>query len=281
VLAAGGHRVVTLSAREGPIDRSGAAFPARDALVRRLGGIDVLVHLAGIAHRKASPQMLERINVDWPAHLYEAAAEAGVADFVFLSSIKVLGDVSEQPLVESDGYAPRDDYARSKTNAEIRLTALAESAGRPRLVVIRSPLVYGPGVRANFRALLALADWGRRGLPLPLGGARAPRSLIGVRNLCDAVLTATGQEGIIHAADGEDVCVAELLRALEARRLISVPAGIMRAVLDLAGRHALFERLYCPLQVDTGRLRSVLGWTPPFSLGEQLEETAQWFRRSR
>lgn len=245
-----------------------------------LEGVEAVIHLAAIAHRHAGADELERINARWPVALYRAAEAAGVSEFVFLSSIKVLGNVSAAPFKEMDSYRPGDEYARAKMRAELDLLGASES-GRLGLTIIRPPLVYGPGVKANFLSLLRLAALGARGLPLPFGAARAPRSLIGIRNLCSLISTALGAGGIVHAADREDLQVAALLRSLGARRLISVPAPVMRMLLTLTGRRGVFERLFEPLQVDQRQSVQRLGWAPPHTVAEQLEETLAWFRRSR
>jgi len=271
MLRASGVEVIGVASEAEALGPAATEARMRDALA----GVDTVIHLAAIAHRTADPAALDQVNARWPVRLYEAAVGAGVADFVFLSTLKVLGDVSDAPLSESDAYRPGDAYARSKVQAEI---GLRSAAGSSTLTIVRPPLVYGPGVKANFLALLRVAAWGARGVPLPFGGARAPRSLIGVHNLCSLIRRAIGEEGIVHGADPEDLTVASLLERLGARRLVDMPPRLMRSLLGLSGRQAVYERLFLPLQIDRCASMRRLGWVPPFTTDEQLEETLAWFR---
>src|SRR5690606_21377789 len=168
-------------------------------LARVLEGVDVVHFLAGIAHEAVAAsdrQGLQQVNVAAPCAWLRAADRAGVAQFVWLSSIKVLGDRSERPLRPEDPYRPGDPYAASKAEAERRL--LDEPLRTTKLAVVRPPLVYGPGVRGNFAALLRWSDspW-----PLPVGGADAPRSLVAAANLSDLLVRlGRGASGIFHVA---------------------------------------------------------------------------------
>ena len=249
---------------------------------QRLEGVDLVVHLAGLAHRRAGRDELLTVNERWPVTLFEAASVAGVTDFVWLSSIKVLGDSSEQPLREADAYRPADEYAESKMRAEIKLLDIAPTSATS-LSIIRPPLVYGPGVKANFAALIRLAERCGRGLPLPLGAATAKRSLIGVANLCDLIVTVPGHSGIFHGADAEDISVANLLLSLGARpdRLLAVPASFGRRLAQLTGQLSLYGKLFRPLQVDQRATCEALRWRPPLTMAEQIEETVAWYRQTR
>ena len=247
-----------------------------------LEGIDLVVHLAGVAHRRAPLDELLAVNERWPVTLFEAASAAGVADFVWLSSIKVLGDTSEQPLRATDAYRPADEYAESKMRSEIKLLDIAP-ASKTVLSIIRPPLVYGPGVKANFAALIRLAQRCGRGLPLPLGAATAMRSLIGVANLCDLMVTVPGHSGIFHGADAEDISVVKLLEALGARhaRLLPLPASLLRGLAALTGQRGLYGKLFQPLQIDQRATLSALHWQPPLTMAEQIEETVAWYRQKQ
>lgn len=247
-----------------------------------LGSADAVVHLAAIAHRGASEAELRRVNVDATLRLAEAAA-GRVRRFVFLSSVKVHGeDSGTGAFRESDAPRPRDAYGRSKLAAEQGLTELADRTGLE-LIVIRPPLVYGPGVKANF---LRLLRWVDSGWPLPFGSLNNRRSLIGSGNLVDAIARCVehpAANGPFLVSDAEPVSTAALVSsiasALERRaRLVRVPAVLLRAAGALACHSDEMRRLTGNLVVDTSRMFRVLDWRPPLSLEEGLADTARWFR---
>jgi len=231
-----------------------------------LAGIDHVVHMAGLAH--AGPGLDEalyrRINTDATLELARAAATAGVRRFVYLSSIKALsGAFDGPPLAEGTEPAPSDVYGRSKLAAEQGLAELDLD-----WVALRPVLVYGPGVKANMAALLRLAQ---SPLPLPLGGLRAPRSLLAVENLAEAILFAltpacpAGQAYTV--SDPEPISVAEMLGAMRvglgrAPGLLPVPEPLLRALARLAGREETFVKLAGSLVARPERLLKA-GWRPP------------------
>jgi nucleoside-diphosphate-sugar epimerase len=235
---------------------------------RALEGADAIVHLAAHAHGRGAGASLDRLNVDATLAAAAAARDAG-ARFVFVSSIKVHGERSTAPLREYSPLAPHDAYALSKVKAEQALRALAGL--RP--TVLRPPLVYGPGVKANFLALLrAIA----RGLPLPLASIDNRRSLVYVGNLADAVarcLDNPRSEGRTYlVTDGEAVSTPALCReigvALERpARLFPFPQALLPV-----------PQLTQSLEADASAIRGELGWQPPFSLREGLRATARWYR---
>jgi nucleoside-diphosphate-sugar epimerase len=253
-----------------------------------LEGVECVVHCAGMAHVELrSPEDLaraEQTNTGATRALARAAAAAGVQQFIYLSSAKIMGERSgAQPWTEDDPPAPADPYAHSKAAAE---AALAEVAGATDLcvTVLRPPLVYGPGVRANFLRLLALADsrW-----PLPLGSAHAPRSLVYVGNLVDAIAACIGRRDAcgqtFFVTDGQDLAVAELLRLLRnglsrPTRLLPCPAAPLQLAAATAGRTDDLQRLLAPAQCSSQRLRERLGWTPPVPLAHALRITTDWYR---
>jgi len=247
-----------------------------------LEGVDVVFHLAGVAHRQATEEELERVNTQSPALLAIAAESAGVESFVWLSSIKVLGETSTEPLSEDAVYAPADPYARSKTRGEQNLRELTVRPGF-RLSIVRPPLVYGVGVKANVLALLSLARLAQRGIPLPLGAAQAPRSLLAVSNLCQfLMLAATRGDGLLHVADPRDLSVAQLLECLcrgRRLRLWSVPEATMRWLLRMAGREGIYRRLFEPLQMDCRDSFRRLDFHPAQDSGPLLDEMMTWFLR--
>ena len=254
-----------------------------------LDGVDAVVHLAARAHvmaEGAADPLAEyrRVNRDGTRRLAEAAIAAGVARFVFLSSVKVNGEATRgEPVTEDDTPAPEDAYATSKWEAE---QALAEaSGGGIETVVLRTPLVYGPGVKANFLSLLKLCD---TALPLPLGGIDGNRrSLIYLGNLADAL-----RRALVHGAaagrtylvrDSEDVSTAGLVRRIRRAlgrppRLVTVPAGALRAALVVTGPRPAAERLLGSLAVDASRINRELGWTPPYTMDQGLHATVSWYR---
>lgn len=253
--------------------------------------IDALVHLAGRAHvlqEDAADPLAEcrRINRDATLNLARQAAAAGVKRLVFVSTVKVNGEGREASYTALDTPDPRDAYAISKWEAEQGLHEIAAQTGLE-VVILRPPLIYGPGVKANFLRLLQAVD---RGIPLPLGAVRNRRSLLYVENFASALLAclthpeAAGKTYFVR--DGEDVSSAELVRRLahalgRPARLVPVPAMLLRAAGALLGKKAAVERLLGSLTVDDTPLRRELGWAPPFSLDEGLAATARWYLQHR
>lgn len=251
-----------------------------------LAGVDVVIHLAARVHQggRDDAPAHQRTNALGSRGLAEAAAAAGVRRFVFLSSTKVMGDVSpaHRPWRETDPPRPTDAYGQSKWQAE---QALHEVASRSTMVVVtlRPPLVYGSGVKANFRALMKAV---MRGLPLPLGAIDNRRSLVFVGNLVDAILRcvddprAAGQTFFV--CDGEDVSTPALIRAVaqalgRPARLVPVPPALLVLGARLLGRGAQASRLCGSLAVDGTHLRTTLGWLPPYTMREGLAETARTY----
>ncbi len=247
---------------------------------RLLDGATAAVHLAGMAHAplgRVARDALWRVNVEATADLARAAAAAG-ARLVFVSSAKVLGATGH--FDDAAPPAPPDLYAESKWAAERALAAV------PGLdyVILRPPLVYGPGVGANFRKLLKLMD---TGLPLPFAAVAARRSLIGGANLADAIRVCLAAEvpdrRAYLVADGAAPSLAELLRAIAAglgrpARLFPFPVPALAALARLAGRGEIVERLFADLVVDDRDFRIVHGWQPPVPFAQGLAETCAWFR---
>ncbi|MEI5996878.1 SDR family oxidoreductase [Paraburkholderia bengalensis] len=250
---------------------------------------DCVVHLAARVHvmndDTPDPDAAFRAtNVDGTLRLAAAARQHGVRRFVFVSSIKAVAEQDNgQPLREDNRAQPEDAYGRSKRAAEEALVRLGDESGLD-IVIVRPPLVYGPGVRANFLRLMD-AVW--RGVPLPLGAVEARRSMVYVRNLADALVHCVtdprASRQCFHVADGVAPTVAELVRSLarhlgKPSRMLPVPASWLRTVGRLTGRSAQVDRLIGNLQVDTSHIRQTLGWQPPFSTDEGLSATADWYR---
>lgn len=250
-----------------------------------LAGVDTVIHLAARAHADPAvdePRRYAEVNAAGTRRLVEAAAGAGVRRFVFVSSIAVYGHASAQrPLTEDTATAPQSPYARSKLEAEACLWDASARSGLE-VVVIRPPLVYGPGAPGNFRRLLGLID---RGLPLPVGSVRNSRSMIGVTNLADLLATAATHAAaanrVFVAADGEDLSTADLMRRLAGHmqrpfRAWPFPPPMLRALAWSAGRVDTYDRLFGSLTVDASRARTLLGWRPPATLDEGLAASASW-----
>ncbi|PMS15855.1 NAD-dependent dehydratase [Trinickia dabaoshanensis] len=250
---------------------------------------DCVVHLAARVHvmrdTAADPLAIYRAtNVEGSLRVARAAKARGAKRFVFVSSIKAVAERDGGvPLRESDPPRPEDAYGRSKQEAE---TALREFGARTGLeiVIVRPPLVYGPGVRANFLQLIrAIAG----GIPLPLGAVAAQRSLVYVGNLVDALVACAidprAANECFHVADGRDLSVSELAEAIgrhlhRRARLVPVPVAWLRAAGRLLGRADQVSRLVDGLRVDTAHLRATLGWNPPYTVDEGLAATANWYR---
>jgi nucleoside-diphosphate-sugar epimerase len=225
------------------------------------------------------------VNVAGTLALARQAAEAGVRRFVFISSIKVNGELtlSGRSFLPDDTPAPEDAYAISKLEAERGLMAISRDTGIE-IVIIRPPLVYGPGVKGNFAAMIR---WIRRGVPLPLGAVHNRRSLVALANLVDFIVLCADRERSPRAAnevfliaDGEDVSTTELLRKVARAyggkpRLLPVPARWMRFAAGLLGKGAVADRLLGSLVVDSLKARDLLGWRPVISMNEQLQKMAQ------
>ena len=246
-----------------------------------MSGVTAVVHLAARVHvmrdTAADPlSEFRRVNVDGTLNLARAAAAAGVKRFVYLSSLKVNGESGT--FAADDPPAPQDAYGISKHEAEAGLRMIA-AHGTLEVVIIRPPLVYGPGVRANFAALVrAIA----RGIPLPLGAVRNLRSLVGIDNLVDFILTCIGHPAATNetflVSDGEDLSTTDLARRLaramgRRARLIPVPAAALMLMATAIGRRDVAERLLGSLQVDISKSRRRLAWNPPISVDEGLRRT--------
>ena len=258
-----------------------------DAVV---AGATAIVHLAARVHvmseTATDPAAAFRAaNVLATARLVQAGLRTHVLRFVFTSTVKVNGEVTlpGQPFHPDDPPAPRDAYARSKLDAERELLRLtAGTTLEP--VILRLPLVYGPGVAGNF---LALEDEIARGHALPLGAIRNRRSVLGVGNLVEAIDAAldapVALRGVHFIADEESISVPELTRAIAASlgvkaRLRRIPVPLLRLAGFLSGRSATIERLTGSLEVDTSLFTAATGWRPRYSLAHGLVATARWWR---
>lgn len=248
-----------------------------------LVGIDVVIHLAARVHvmKESSHDPLSEFrlsNVASSKNLAQQAASAGVKRFIFLSSIKVNGEstLTNQAFTADDMPMPQDAYAISKMEAETALFEIAQETGME-VVIIRSPLVYGPGVKANFRSLMTMVS---KGFPLPLGAVTANRrSLVAVDNLVDFIITCINHPAaanqVFLVSDDEDLSTADLLRRMykangSPDRLFSIPLSVMKMCAIVMGKKNFYQRLCGSLQVDISKSKELLQWVPPVSVDEGL-----------
>lgn len=253
-----------------------------------LEGVEVVVHLIARTHmlddRAADPLLAYRqLNVDLTRTLVQASLAAGVERFVFLSSIKAVGEGGDEAYTETTPPAPEDAYGVSKLEAERLLFSLTQgSALAP--VVLRPPLVYGPGVKGNVPRLLQAVS---RGLPLPFGNVRNARSMVSVANLADAIALCTvhpaASRETFHVADDGAVSTRELVQLMgeglgRAPRLIPFPARGLALGARLLGRREEVMRLVGNLTVSSHRIKEQLGWAPPQTARQAWLETGAWFR---
>lgn len=292
-LAALGHTVIPAVRRQSGI-ASEVVVHGAESWKAALKGCDSVIHLAARAHVMQDQeqdllQAFRASNVDTTIELAKRAVEAGVRRFVFMSTIKVNGEETApgSSFSPDDPVAPKDPYAISKWEAEQELSEIAKSTGLE-VVIIRPPLVYGPGVKGNFAALI---KWVKNGIPLPLGAIRNRRSMMALDNLVnftalcadiDASPNAKGQ--VFLVSDGEDVSTAELLRKVAKAfrrnsRLFRVPEGLMRVAARWMGKASIADRLFGSLVVDDSKARQMLGWHPQLSIDEQLQKMAQYDSR--
>ena len=256
-----------------------------------LEDVDVVVHLAARVHQmneKASNRetAYDRMNVEVTRTLANACSQAWVKRFIFLSSIKAMGEETKTGTAwnESSPCNPQDAYGRSKHNAERVLNEIGRKTGIA-VVILRTPLVYGPGVKANMARLFKIVDqkW-----PMPLQSVENARSLVYILNLVDAIRVAlehpkaAGQTYLV--SDGEDVSTPELIRRIavaigKPARLFSVPLSLLRLAGRLTGKLETIDRLIGSLTVDTAKIQNELDWKPPYTMEQGLRETAEWFRK--
>lgn len=295
-LLAAGHKVRAVVRRDEalralPEGAEAVVLPQLDESTdwsEALSNADAVVHLVARTHvledKAADPLSAYRaVNIDLTEGLVRAAIAAGVKRFVFMSSIKAAGENADAPYTETMTPQPQDAYGVSKLEAEGRLLELTAGTDLAP-VILRPPLVYGPGVKANFLRLMKALD---RGLPLPLGAVRNARSMVFVGNLTSAVAAALAHPEaageLFHVADKETLSTRELLLCLGERlgrpaRLLPVPAGLLRLGGRALNKQGEMDRLLGSLTVATEKIQTRLGWSAPYSVQEGLEETVRWFR---
>jgi nucleoside-diphosphate-sugar epimerase len=253
--------------------------------------VDQVVHLAARVHvmndKSLNPLAeFRQVNVEGTANLARQAAAAGVRRFVYLSSIKVNGEFTEvgRPFTADDAPVPEDPYGVSKYEAEQALHQIAADTGME-VVIIRPPLVYGPGVKANFESMMR---WLERGVPLPLAAVtQNRRSLVALDNLVDLIVTCLNHPAAANqtflVSDGEDLSTADLLKCMGAAlgcpaRLFHLPPGLLKLGAALVRKSGIYQRLCGSLQLDIAKTRQLLGWSPLVSVDEGLRRAAEGFR---
>ena len=278
-----GHAVRTAGHTSPSVDYRIALGPGADWSAA-VAGCETVVHAGALVHvldsKAAAVARFDDINTQGTLVLAEAAARAGVASFIFISSIAAMGDIGDQPARETDPAKPTTPYGRSKHLAELGLAEIADRAG---LVVtcLRPPLVYGPDAGGRFAQMLAWCD---KRLPLPFGGIDNQRSYLGVDNLADAVCAAVARPrpGIYHLADRGSLSTPQLLELVgqglgKPARIVTIPKWGMD-VLRSMGLAQPIDKLTQTLLLDTSKFEGAFGWSPPVALQDGIVDAARRYR---
>ena len=254
-----------------------------------INDVDTIIHLAArvhVMHDKAADPLEEfrRTNTAATLNLAHQAAKFGVRRFIYLSSIKVNGELTlpDQPFTAEGNHIPTDPYGISKYEAEQGLKEIAQQTGME-VTIIRPPLVYGPAVKANF---LNMMHWIHKGIALPFGAIHNQRSLVALPNLIDLITTCIDHPAAANqtflVSDAEDLSTTQLIAKLshalgKPTRLIPIPQTVLTSALKILGKHALAQRLCGNLQVDITKTRTLLNWNPSISINEALNATAKYY----
>lgn len=252
---------------------------------RALEGIDVVVHLAGSAHKMNTSYYdvlseYRKVNSEATLNLANKAVKNGVKRFIYLSSIKVNGEQTfVEPFTPDKYNLPNDPYGLSKYEAEQGLLNVSKETGME-VVIIRPTLVYGPGVKGNFQSMM---KWVYLGLPVPLGSVNNKRSFVSTFNLIDfirvCIFHQKAANQIFLVSDDEDLSTSDLFRKLgsafsKKTRLVPFPTSIIEKALCVVGKNGIAQRLFYNLQVDITKNKDILSWTPPFGVDSSLKLTA-------
>ena len=252
-----------------------------------LSGISDVIHLAARVHitKESSTDAFaafHAVNTEGTLNLARQAAAEGVKRFIYISSVKVNGEGRHTAYLESDTPSPEDNYAVSKCEAEHGLWVISADTGME-IVILRIPLVYGPGVGANFLNLLKAVD---QGWPLPLGGINNRRSLLYVGNLISAILcilqSSKAANQLFLLSDSQDTSTSQLVKSLahalsKQDRLFTLSEGLLRSIAGFIGKTSAVDRLYGSLYLDCSKIQKELDWRPPFTLQDGLKATANWY----
>ncbi|MDG1687452.1 MAG: SDR family oxidoreductase [Gammaproteobacteria bacterium] len=254
---------------------------------KSLQDIEVVIHTAARVHimedKEANPLAeFRKVNTEGTLNLARQAAEHGIRRFIFISSIKVNGEMTTigEPFKPTDNTIPTDPYGLSKYEAEQGLLSIADETGME-VVIIRPPLIYGPGVKANFASMM---KWVSKGIPSPLGAIENQRSLIALENLTDFIIHSIDHpkaaNEVFLISDDEDVSTTELLRKVakafgKQTTLLPIPVNLMTFFARLFGKKTIADRLFSSLQIDSSKVRDLLDWKPVITMDEQLRKTAE------
>ena len=258
-----------------------------------LNDIDVVIHTAARVHimndQVTDPlSEFRKVNVAGTLNLARQAAEAGVTRFIFISSIKVNGEMTNEgfPFRPDDNINVTDPYGLSKYEAEQGLLALAKNTSME-VVIIRPPLIYGPGVKANF---LTMMGWVKKGVPLPFAAIHNKKSFIAIDNLVSFIIHCVDHpkaaNEVFLISDGEDISTTELLQKVakafsKKAMLFPLPVRLMTFVAKLVGKEDVANRLFASLQVDSSKARDLLGWKPVITMDAELKKTTEAFLREK
>ena len=266
------------------------AIDANTDWSKALNRIDTVIHLAARVHEMHEDALTQddynQVNVDGTVRLAQMAANSGVKRFIFLSSVKVNGEGRSFPYLENDEVSPSDYYGISKWEGEKKLKKISLQTNLE-AIVIRPPLVYGPGVKANFLRLMKLVD---RELPIPLSSVKNLRSMIALDNLVDFILHCAKipevSYDVFFVSDDEDLSTPELIRRIASlmgrrARLLPFPPGLLRLVGRITGKEGMVDRLCGSLQVDISKAKQLLGWKPPVTVDEGLSRTVSWYMKQK
>jgi nucleoside-diphosphate-sugar epimerase len=250
--------------------------------LNQYGEFDTIIHLAGCAHKEFSEQEYIEVNYKATKNLAEQAVRLGVKRFIYISTLAVHGDEGKN-ITSDSPILPNSMAAKTKCQAEEAIKNICDSTSMD-FVIIRPPLVYGPGVKANFAAMM---KWVYKGIPLPLGGiTENKRSLVSVDNLVDLIMTCIEHPNAANqtflVSDDEDVSTTGLLKNMAKAlnvpsRLIPVPASWIEMFANMIGKNAISQRLCGSLQVDISKTKNTLNWKPPYSSAVCMKKTAEAF----
>ncbi|MEZ8723959.1 UDP-glucose 4-epimerase family protein [Vibrio pomeroyi] len=257
-----------------------------------LGDVDCIVHCAARVHQMNESEQdaltaYRETNTLGTLNLAKQAAEAGVKRFVFVSSIKVNGEFTEPgaPFQPNLNNIPKDPYGLSKYEAEVALTQLSKETGL-QVVIIRPPLVYGPGVKANFLSMMRIIE---KGIPLPFGSIHNKRSLVYLDNLSSLILTCCEHPSApgytFLASDGQDVSTTKLMQTIalsmnKTPRLLPIPMSWIQWVASVIKKQHIAQRICGSLQVEARLTKDILGWVPPVTFDEGIKNTVEAYLKS-